>query len=94
MERLLRPTTAWALAGLVLALSLVLIPLALSAGQNPLVNAGPEIAVAVPFAAVGVTVWAIANAENELTSEQTSLLAKSVGLVVRVTSTITSSESP
>ena len=44
MERLLRyrrPATAWALAGLVLALSLVLIPLALIAGQNPLVNAGP-----------------------------------------------------
>ena len=59
MERLLRyrrPATAWALAGLVLALSLVLIPLALIAGQNPLVNAGPEIAVAVPFAAVGLVV--------------------------------------
>ncbi len=59
MERLLRyrrPATAWALAGLVLALSLVLIPLALIAGQNPLVNAGPEIAIAVPFAAVGLVV--------------------------------------
>ena len=59
MERLpryRRPTTAWALAGLVLALSLVLIPLALITEQNPLVNAGPEIAVAVPFAAVGLVV--------------------------------------
>ena len=56
MERLLRPATAWALASLVLVLSAALIPLALTAGQNPLVTAGPEIAVAVPFAAVGLVV--------------------------------------
>jgi hypothetical protein len=56
VERLLRPATAWALASLVLVLSAALIPLALTAGQNPLVTAGPEIAVAVPFAAVGLVV--------------------------------------
>ena len=40
MDRLLRPATAWTLASLVLVLSAALIPLALTAGQNPLVTAG------------------------------------------------------
>jgi len=35
VERLLRPATAWALASLVLMLAVALIPLALTAGQNP-----------------------------------------------------------
>ena len=42
MERLLgarRPATAWALTGLVLVLGAALLPLALTAGQNPLVTA-------------------------------------------------------
>ena len=56
MNRLLRPAAVWALAGLVLALSLVLIPLAFSAGQNPLAAGGPQIAVAVSFAAVGLVI--------------------------------------
>jgi len=54
--RLRRPATAWALAGLILALSLVLIPLALTAGQNPLAAGGPQIVVAVSFAAVGLVI--------------------------------------
>jgi hypothetical protein len=54
--RLRRPATAWALAGLVLALSLVLIPLAFTAGQNPLAAGGPQIVVAVSFAAVGLVI--------------------------------------
>jgi len=56
VNRLLRPAAVWALAGLVLALSLVLIPLAFSAGQNPLAAGGPQIAVAVSFAAVGLVI--------------------------------------
>ena len=56
MERLLRPATAWALASVVLVLAVALIPLALAAGQNPLVTAGPQIAVAVSFAAMGLVV--------------------------------------
>jgi len=54
--RLRRPATAWALAGLILALSLVLIPLALTAGQNPLAAGGPQVVVAVSFAAVGLVI--------------------------------------
>jgi hypothetical protein len=56
VERLLRPATAWALAGLVLVLAVALIPLALTAGQNPLVTVGPQIAIVVSFAAVGLVV--------------------------------------
>jgi hypothetical protein len=59
VERLLRarrPAAAWALAGLVLVLGAALIPLALTAGQNPLAAGGPQIAVAVSFAAVGLVV--------------------------------------
>jgi hypothetical protein len=51
-----RPATAWVLAVLVLMLGAALVPLALTAGQNPLVTAGPQIAIAVPFAAVGLVV--------------------------------------
>jgi hypothetical protein len=40
--RLRRPATAWALAGLVLALGAALVPLALAAGQAPLTAAGPR----------------------------------------------------
>ena len=50
------PVTAWSLAGLVLALSAALIPLAFAAGQDPLITAGPQIAMAVAFAAVGLIV--------------------------------------
>jgi hypothetical protein len=50
---------AWALASLVLALSAALIPLALTAGQNPLVTAGPQITSVVSQALepAHVTVW-------------------------------------
>jgi hypothetical protein len=51
-----RPATAWALAGLMVLLAIALIPLSLAARQNPLVTGGPDIAVAVPFAAVGLVV--------------------------------------
>ena len=55
LSRLRRPATAWALAGLVLLLAVALIPLSLTAGQIPLAT-GAEIAIAVPFAAVGLVV--------------------------------------
>jgi hypothetical protein len=51
-----RPAKAWALAALVLALGLALIPLSIAARQNPLATAGPQIAIAVPFAAVGLVI--------------------------------------
>jgi hypothetical protein len=51
-----RPVTAWALAGLVLVLAAALIPLSLLAHQNPLATGGPQIAVDVSFAAVGLVV--------------------------------------
>jgi hypothetical protein len=44
------------LASLVLMLAVALIPLALAAGQNLLVTAGPQIAVAVSFAAMSPVV--------------------------------------
>ena len=50
-----RPATAWALAALVLLLAAALIPLSLTARQLP-VATGAEIAIAVPFAAVGLVV--------------------------------------
>ena len=39
-----------------LALGLALIPLSIAARQNPLATAGPQIAIAVPFAAVGLVI--------------------------------------
>ena len=56
MERLLRPATAWALASLVLVLSVALIPLALTAGQNPLVTAR---VVSQALEPADVTVWMV-----------------------------------
>ena len=50
-----RSATAWALAGLVLLLTVALIPLSLTAGGIGLA-AGVEIAIAVSFAAVGLIV--------------------------------------
>jgi len=55
VERLLRPATAWALASLVLMLAVALIPLALTAGQNPLVTVGPQIAIVVSFAITSIS---------------------------------------
>ncbi len=51
-----RPVTAWVLAGLTLLLAAALIPLSLLARQNPLATGGPQIAVDVSFAAVGLVV--------------------------------------
>jgi uncharacterized membrane protein YdfJ with MMPL/SSD domain len=51
-----QPAAAWALAALVLALGLALIPLSIAARQNPLATAGPQIAIAAPFAAVGLVI--------------------------------------
>jgi hypothetical protein len=51
-----RPVTAWVLAGLTLLLAAALIPLSLIARQNPLAAGGPQIAVDVSFAAVGLVV--------------------------------------
>jgi hypothetical protein len=54
--RLRRPVTAWVLAGLVVLLAVALIPLSLAARQNPLASGGPQLAIAVPFAVVGLVV--------------------------------------
>jgi hypothetical protein len=51
-----RPATAWTLAGLMLLQAIALLPLSLAARQNPLATGGAQIAVAVPFAAVGLVV--------------------------------------
>jgi hypothetical protein len=51
-----RPATAWVLAGLLLVLAVTLIPLSLIARQNPLATGGPQIAIAVSFATVGLVV--------------------------------------
>jgi hypothetical protein len=51
-----RPATAWVLAGLTLLLAAALVPLSLLARQNPLATGGPQIAVDVSFAAVGLVV--------------------------------------
>jgi hypothetical protein len=51
-----RPVTAWVLAGLTLLLAAALVPLSLLARQNPLATGGPQIAVDVSFAAVGLVV--------------------------------------
>ena len=50
-----RPAAAWALAGLVLLLTVALIPLSLTARGIQLAT-GVEIAIAVSFAAVGLIV--------------------------------------
>ena len=55
MNWLRRPTMAWVLAGLVLVLAAAAVPLSLAAGHDQL-PAGAEIAIAVPFAAVGLVV--------------------------------------
>jgi hypothetical protein len=54
--RLRRPVTAWVLVGLVVLLAVALIPLSLAARQNPLASGGPQLAIAVPFAVVGLVV--------------------------------------
>ena len=51
-----RPVTAWTLAGLTVLLAVALVALSLAARQNLLATAGAQIAVAVPFVAVGVAV--------------------------------------
>jgi len=51
-----RPVMVWVLTGLTLLLAAALIPLSLLARQNPLATGGPEIAVDVSFAAVGLVV--------------------------------------
>jgi hypothetical protein len=55
-RRFRRPATAWVLAGLVLVFAAALIPLSLTARQNPLATGGAEVAVAVSFAAVGLVI--------------------------------------
>ena len=54
-----RPTTAWALAGLVLLLAIALVPLSLAARQKLLLDAGgAPLVIALSFAVVGlVTAW-------------------------------------
>jgi hypothetical protein len=51
-----RPLTAWALAGLTVLLAAALIPLSVAARQNPLATGGPNVVIAVSFAAVGLVV--------------------------------------
>jgi hypothetical protein len=52
------PRTAWALAGLVALLAAAVIPLSILSRQDPLAVAGPQLAVTVPFAVVGlVLAW-------------------------------------
>jgi hypothetical protein len=51
-----RPATAWALAGLTVLLAAALIPLSVAARQNPLATGGPNVVIAVSFAAVGLVV--------------------------------------
>jgi hypothetical protein len=51
-----RPATAWVLAGLTVLFAAAMIPLSLAARQNPLASGGPQFAIAVPFAVVGLVV--------------------------------------
>ncbi len=55
-SRLASPASASVLAGLMLVLAVALIPLSLTARQNPLATGGVEIAIAVSFAVVGLVV--------------------------------------
>ena len=51
-----RPATAWVLAGLTVLFAAAMIPLSLAARQNPLASGGPQFAITVPFAVVGLVV--------------------------------------
>jgi hypothetical protein len=50
------PATAWALAGLTAPLAAALIPLSLTARQNPLTTDGANVVAALSFAVVGLVV--------------------------------------